>query len=346
MSTAFKSQVEKVQSLLYGGSLSIEEILKKYQVLSTSEKEKAVKMLNKSLGNARESYHELLNSLNEVRSFIRFQEDLLETITTKDTNVRSRVYSVIVEDPETLEDNDFDKENNILDGNMEEHQDEDDDFENEIEVGDIEIETDEFEEDIDDVIEEKEDTDIEDEENVYDNDDNDQSFVSELLEDKRGRGRAPLINELIQHFQLTDKSKTSEEETVRINTLTDYNEWFNIGTERTPHQIIMNATYLASIQFLEANSKNANYSVLTRVMLNPSGAYFKGESVVIRNRYLETKEEALDYMERQMEKIQNQFFFEKSPDVIPNHGNKNSYYGFYLSREDRKNYKEVLKSIE
>ncbi len=125
----------------------------------------------------------------------------------------------------------------------------------------------------------------------------------------------------------------------------NFNEWNNIGDNKTPHQVIINATYVASIQFLEANSKNANYSVLTRVMLNPSGAYFNGDSVLIRNRYLETEEEAKQYMERQMKKIQKQYFYDKTPNVIPNHGNKSSYYSFNLSKENRKKYKEVIETL-
>lgn len=169
---------------------------------------------------------------------------------------------------------------------------------------------------------------------------------SDLIDENRGRGRTPLINDLIQHFKLTEKASDVEQEIDRIKNLDNVNSWYNIGTDRTPHQVIINATYLASIQFLEANSKTSNYSVLTRVMLNPSSLYFKGESVVIRNRYLDTYEEAMDYMQRQMEKVKKQFFYELAPSVIPNHGNRDSYYGFYLSKQNRSEYKNILQQVE
>lgn len=190
-----------------------------------------------------------------------------------------------------------------------------------------------------------EEEDTEYEESEYEEEQEDSEDDNPLLEN-RGRGRTPLINEIIQHFNLTSKASNEQEEVERINQLKDYNKWHNIGTEKTPHYVIQNATYVASIQFLEASSKNANYSILTRVMLNPSGAYFKGETVVIRNRYLEERDTAIQYLNRQMNKIEKQFFDSKAPDIIQNHGSRNSYYGFYLSKENRNNYKNVLQKVK
>lgn len=163
-----------------------------------------------------------------------------------------------------------------------------------------------------------------------------------MISGKKNRGRTSILHHLVEHFNLTDKAQSMEEEVERIKGLKKHNNWIDIGSEKNPHKIVMNATYLASTQMLEANSKNANYSVLTRIMLNPTSAFFEGESVIIRNRYLKTYEEAVNYMERQINKISKQFFYSKAPIIIKNHGNRNSYYGFHLSKEKRENYQKAL----
>jgi hypothetical protein len=317
-------KLNSIQEIISGQNL--QEFVDMYDNLKNLDKERVVRLLQKSLNNAQQGYGEISKTYSNLRSYIRFQEDLLDLI---DHPVEK---SVLIEEDDASETNtDFLEYGN---SNKIEEFEGDETFDN--------ITDNENDEDNDN------DNDNEDEDNEEDLyiEDTTSNNEDEISEQKRERGRASKISELIQHFRLTNKAETEEEEKKRIKNLVNYNDWENISDERTPHYIIMNATYLASIQFLEANSKNANYSVLTRVMLNPSGKYFEGESVVIRNRYLEDRQEAMEYMQRQMDKIQKQFFYEKSPIIIPNHGNKNSYYGFYLSRENRKSYKDVLQELE
>jgi hypothetical protein len=352
------------------------EFIDKYEKLDDLHKEQAVTLLKSSLENARLGFDEISRSYSDLEAYIRFQEELLteleddeeETTTNRyrlqvvnganeeqeeeeqEQNVDEEIQTALEEDQEENETN---QENQLEDDDNEEN-DEDNNYDQNEEENSEDNEDNEEEASTVYIIQNDEESNEEDDqefENELDSEDeafgeSDDNNLEDMDEVKRERGRASKISELVSYFNLSDKAETDEEEIARIKRIGKYNQWYNIGDERNPHQVIMNATYLSSVQFLEANSKNANFSVLTRVMLNPSGAFFEGESVVIRNRYLDSREEAMNYMKRQMDKIQKQFFYEKAPAVIPNHGNRNSYYGFYLSRENRKNYKEVLQELE
>lgn len=154
-----------------------------------------------------------------------------------------------------------------------------------------------------------------------------------------GRGR-PSIEEILAE-PLTPEVQ-SEIDRIKDN-LESYNQWRDESVDGRDIKVIENGTYLGVIEGFFSSGTSGRYGVTTRVYINPNSYLLPEElkshidtAAVNRIRYLETREEGLEYISKQQEKIQKDFFNEIAPRIIKDHGKKGSVYAFHLDPEVRR----------
>lgn len=137
----------------------------------------------------------------------------------------------------------------------------------------------------------------------------------------------------------------------RIETnINGFNKWNKESTKEKEIWVIENGTYVAVIEGFFSSGNTGRYGVTTRLYVNPNSHLvpeaLKGHidtAAVNRIRYLETKADGLEYIEKQKAKLFNDYFQEVLPTIIANHGKKGSVYAFHLDSQIRKHFNQFKK---
>lgn len=164
---------------------------------------------------------------------------------------------------------------------------------------------------------------------------------------KNGRGR-PSIKDVID----TPTHPLIDKEVLRIEEASHkFNKWGNYSNKEKVVFKIQNGTYLGIIEGFYSSGNSGRYGITTRLYINPDSHLVPEDlkqhietAAVNRIRYVESKEEGLEYIEKQKAKIAQEFFSEILPRIIKDHGKKGSVYAFHLDKTVRRDFNK-LKTI-
>lgn len=162
---------------------------------------------------------------------------------------------------------------------------------------------------------------------------------------QRGRGRPSKVEASLDN--------TLKDEVLRIrNHIDEYNKWWDDSEKNRNIWKIENGTYLCIIEGFYSSGETGRYGVTTRLYINPSSSILPDElkgdihtTAVNRIRYVENKEQGLEYIERQKHKMKHEFFNETIPSIISNHGKKGSVYAFHLDDGIRNQFKHLQTAV-
>jgi hypothetical protein len=127
-----------------------------------------------------------------------------------------------------------------------------------------------------------------------------------------------------------------------------YNQWIDESTKTEIVAKIENGSYLGVIEGFNSSGNSGKYGITTRVYVNPNSKLVPSDlknnintAAVNRIRYVDSKEEGISYINRQKEKLKEDFFTEILPQIIKDHGKENSVYAFHLNNEVRKSFNKL-----
>ncbi len=172
---------------------------------------------------------------------------------------------------------------------------------------------------------------------------------------KRKPGR-PKKNEVVaKSTNKSVKGSKNADLVAEINRVKDdidtYNQWAEVNDSERIMAVIENATYRGEVVGFYSKGGSGRFGVTTRVYLNPDSNLVPEElkhhittAAVNRIRYVDTEAEGLDYIEKQKEKLKNDYFNEIMPKVLKDHGKPGSDYAFHCDKTVRRNFNQ-LKSL-
>lgn len=162
-----------------------------------------------------------------------------------------------------------------------------------------------------------------------------------------GRGRPSLEDILAEPLTPELKAEISRIE----ENISTFNQWKKTSHKENEIWVIENATYMGIIEGFPSTGSSGKYGIKTRVFINPNSNLVPDDlkkhvntTAVNRIRYVDSKEDGLEYIAKQKEKIADDMFTEIMPKIIKDHGKKDSVYAFHLNTEIRRGFNR-LKAI-